>query len=91
MYWRNFIKNCRVLNLVQLELRSMIKGNGMYSVNGVYHINDSALEALQSTEPLLKYTTNSSTEEDNSIHLSRQGHSGQSSREVKKKKACKGK
>ena len=36
-FWRTFIKQCHVLGLVQLELKSMIKSNGAYSVNGVYY------------------------------------------------------
>ena len=36
-FWRTFIKKYHVVSLVQLELRSMIKSNGIYAVNGVYY------------------------------------------------------
>ena len=50
-FWRTFIKQCHVVSLVQLELRSMIKNNGMYAVNGVYYATQRGIEAL--SEPLL--------------------------------------
>ena len=36
-YWRSFIKQCHVSSLIQLELKSMIKSNGHYAVQGVYY------------------------------------------------------
>ena len=35
--WRLFICQCHVLGLIKYKLRSMIKGNGHYSVMGVYY------------------------------------------------------
>jgi len=60
VFWRNFIKQCHVLKFVKLELRSMIKGNGMYSVNGVYYVSQCAIESIQGSEPLLLYCKNDS-------------------------------
>jgi len=40
--WRTFIKQCSVISLVQLELKSMIKGSGLYAVNGVYYVTSKA-------------------------------------------------
>jgi len=37
-FWRTFIKQYSVISLVQLELKSMIKGSGLYAVNGVYYV-----------------------------------------------------
>ena len=34
-FWRTFIKQCHVMSLLQLELKSMIKGSGLYAVNGI--------------------------------------------------------
>ena len=36
-YWHSFIKQCHVSSLIQLELKSMIKNNGHYAVQGVYY------------------------------------------------------
>ena len=36
-YWCSFIKQCHVSSLIQLELKSMIKSNGHYAVQGVYY------------------------------------------------------
>ena len=55
-FWRTFIKQCHVLSLVQLELRSMIKGNGLYAVNGVYFPTQNGLDAIQNSEPLVLAT-----------------------------------
>ena len=35
--WRLFMRQCHVLSLIKHELKSMIKGNGHYSVMGVYY------------------------------------------------------
>ena len=35
-FWRTFLRQCYVNGYVQMELRSLIKGNGHYSVYGVY-------------------------------------------------------
>ena len=52
-FWRTFIKQCHVLSLVQLELRSMIKDSGLYAVYGVYHITQSGVEAASGSEPFM--------------------------------------
>ena len=52
-FWRTFIKQCHVVSLVQLELKSMIKGSGLYAVNGVYFPTQSGVEATKTSEPLL--------------------------------------
>ena len=60
-FWRTFIKLCHVLCLVQLELKSMIKSNGAYSVNGAYYGTEKGTQVINSTEPLLLPQENSST------------------------------
>ena len=35
-FWRSFLKQCYVAGYIDLELKSFIKGNGYYSVQGVY-------------------------------------------------------
>ena len=52
-FWRKFIKQCNVISLVQLELKSMIKGSGLYAVNGVYYVTPKGREVLSGSEPLL--------------------------------------
>ena len=39
-FWRNFLRQCYVNGLVQMELQSLIKRNGHYSVYGVYFPTD---------------------------------------------------
>ena len=48
--WRLFIRQCRALGLIKYELRSMIKGNGHYSVMGVYYPLDDSDQYLQDEE-----------------------------------------
>ena len=45
--WWLFMRQCHVLGLIKYELKSMIKGNGHYSVMGVYH-------PLQKSEQYIK-------------------------------------
>ena len=52
-FWRTFIKQCHVLSLVQLELKSMIKDSGLYAVNGVYHVTQRGVDAAGKTEPFM--------------------------------------
>jgi len=52
-FWRTFIKQCSVISLVQLELKSMIKGSGLYAVNGVYYVTSKGREALVESGTLL--------------------------------------
>ena len=49
----NFIKQCHVLSLIQLELKSMTKETGLYAVNGVYHVTRRGVEAAGGPEPLM--------------------------------------
>ena len=52
-FWRTFIKQCYTASLVQLELKSMIKGSGLYAVNGVYHPSQKGIEAINKSEPVM--------------------------------------
>ena len=52
-FWRTFIKQCYAASLVQLELKSMIKGSGLYAVNGVYHPSQTGTEAINKSEPVM--------------------------------------
>ena len=51
--WRLFIRQCHVLGLIKYELRSMIKGNGHYSVMGVYYPLDDSDQYLQDERSLM--------------------------------------
>jgi len=52
-FWRAFIKQCSLISLVQLELKSMIKSSGIYAVNGVYYVTSKGREALAESGTLL--------------------------------------
>lgn len=82
-FWRAFIKQCHVVSLVQLELRSMIKSSGMYAVNGVYYATQRGIEALSKTEPLLLPTCNTGNSNSQSGRCWK-------SLEIKKKRVGKG-
>ena len=84
-FWRTFIKQCHVVSLVQLELRSMIKSNGMYAVNGVYYATQRGIEALSESEPLL--LPNYNTDEK---HCNSQSGGSWKNLEGKKKRVGKG-
>ena len=86
--WRKFIKQCHVVSLVQLELKSMIKGNGIYAVNGVYAPTTNAIEEIQKTEPLLLPSVR--CEGPFKKRTSPQSTISQENNEVKKKRLGKG-
>ena len=52
-FWRTFIKQCNVMSLVQLELKSMIKGSGLYAVNGVYYCTAKGRQMADNQEQVL--------------------------------------
>ena len=47
------MRQCHVLGLIQYELRSMIKGNGHYSVMGVYSPLEASKKYIDTVETLL--------------------------------------
>ena len=49
-FWRNFLRQCYVNGLVQMELQSLIKRNGHYSVYGVYFPTDKGQQSVQKGE-----------------------------------------
>ena len=49
-FWRTFIKQCHVVSLIKLELKSMIKANGTYAVNGIYYPLSKGKELCESEE-----------------------------------------
>ena len=51
--WRRFIRQCYVLGLIKYELKSMIKGNGHYSVMGVFYPLENARCYIAENNPLL--------------------------------------
>lgn len=53
MFWRTFIRQCSVVELVEYELKSMIKSNGLYAVNGVYYVSSKGREVVGSNDPVL--------------------------------------
>lgn len=52
-FWRKFMRQCHVLSLVNYELKSIIKKNGYYAVNGIYHVGQKGKEVIENNEPLL--------------------------------------
>lgn len=80
VFWRNFIKQCHVLSLVKLELKSMIKkDNTWYAVNGVYYPTRKGIEACDTGAPTIlpisdrKQTSRSNTRELNDDKKKRVG------------------
>ena len=61
-FWRMFIKQCHVMSLVQLELRSMIKSSGHYAVNGVYYPTQEGVHTMNNSDPFLLPTCHYSVE-----------------------------
>ena len=51
------------MSLVQLELKSMIKGSGLYAVNGIYFPTQRGMEVINSSEPLMLPRSNSAIDE----------------------------
>ena len=70
--WRLFMHQCHVLGLVKYELRSMIKGNGHYSVMGVYYPLDQSEQYIQGEKslllPAMKHCVNDSSIATISVH-----------------------
>ena len=52
-HWRRFIKQCHVLSLIELELKSMIKDNGHYSIQGIYMTLPKGRSMAESEDPLM--------------------------------------
>ena len=52
-FWRKFLKQCHVLSLVQMELKSLIKSSGYYAVQAVYSPSPNSGELLSSDDPLM--------------------------------------
>ncbi len=71
-FWRAFMRQCSVNKLVDMELRSMIKCSGHYSVYGVYLPTTKGREAINSGEPVLLPQIESS----NSLMVARAHPSG---------------
>ena len=86
-FWRTFIKQCYAASLVKLELKSMIKGSGLYAVNGVYHPSQNGTEAINKSEPVMlpKNANDNGPGDCNSAR-----NSNNVSLEVKKKRLGKG-
>ena len=66
------MRQCSVNKLVDMELRSMIKSNGHYSVYGVFLLTDKGQEAVTNSEPVLL----PHFERCNQLTVSRAGASG---------------
>ncbi len=52
-FWRTFMRQCSVVDLVKYELKSMIKSNGLYAVNGVYYATPKGRDLVSSDDPVL--------------------------------------
>ena len=64
--WRRFIRQCHVLGLIKYELKSMIKGNGHYSVMGVFYPLEKARCYIAENHPLLLPSVKSTVQESTS-------------------------
>ena len=87
-FWRTFIRQCNVISLVQLELKSMIKGSGLYTVNGVYYVTPKGREALVESESLL--LPDKSTDGKETSSATAQGGVSLENLQAKKKRLGKG-
>ena len=54
-YWHSFIKQYHVSSLIQLELKSMIKNNGHYAVQGVYYSLPKGRKLVEDDDTLYCY------------------------------------
>ena len=52
-FWRSFIKQCHAKSLIQLELKSMIKGSGHYEVHGMYYPLPNGLQLAKGEDPCM--------------------------------------
>ncbi len=52
-FWRLFMKQCSVNNLVRMELRLLIKCNGHYSVYGVYSPTEHGRNSAEESQPVI--------------------------------------
>ena len=52
-FWRKFLKQCHVLSLVQMELKSLIKSSGYYAVQAVYSPSLNSGQVLNSDDSLM--------------------------------------
>ena len=87
-FWRTFIKQCHVMSLVQLELKSMIKSSGLYAVNGVYYSTLKGRELVSNQEQLLLPKIDSNSPRSKASASSDTGLSEDN--EVKRKRVGKG-
>ena len=52
-FWRAFIRQCSTAQLITLELRSIIKSNGHYSVNAMYFPSEKGREVICNKEKVM--------------------------------------
>ena len=52
-FWRQFMRQCHVLGLVNYRLQSLIKGNGHFAVMGLYSPSDEGKQAVYEEKPLI--------------------------------------
>ena len=52
-FWRKLLKQCHVLSLVQMELKSLIKSSGYYAVQAVYSPSPNIEQVLNSDDSLM--------------------------------------
>ena len=52
-FWRTFLRQCYVNGFVQMELQSLIKRNGHYSVYGVYFTTDKGRDTIHENRDVM--------------------------------------
>ena len=52
-FWRKFLKQCHVLSLVQMKLKSLIKSSGYYAVQAVYSPSPNSGQVLNNDDSLM--------------------------------------
>ena len=52
-FWRTFLRQCYVNGFVKMELQSLIKRNGHYSVYGVYYPTDKGRDIVEQNEEVM--------------------------------------
>ena len=52
-FWRTFLRQCFVHGFVKMELQSLIKRNGHYSVYGIYYPTEKGRVAVQQNEDVM--------------------------------------
>ena len=79
-WWREFIRRCHVLGLVQKELQSIIKKNKHYGIQGIVCETENGRQCVQQNHQLLMVRYS----DECSVKISATRHAGESKQSVNK-------